>query len=89
MVIMSLHELDMAKRVSDHILCIDGRYVDRYRTPIFAIHKEGHYGSIVGNGFATMVEFHKRVLEAKPSSSGKRSAHGSVTMRNTDSPLMK
>ena len=36
-----------------------------YRTPIFAIHKEGHYGSIVGKGFATMVEFHKRVLEAK------------------------
>lgn len=32
-VIMSLHELDMAKRVSDHILCIDGRYVDRYGTP--------------------------------------------------------
>lgn len=30
---MSLHELDMAKRVSDHILCIDGRYVDRYGTP--------------------------------------------------------
>ena len=28
-----------------------------YRTPIFAIHKEGHYGSIVGKGFATMVEF--------------------------------
>ena len=36
-----------------------------YRTPIFAIHKEGHYGSIVGKSFATMVEFHKRVLEAK------------------------
>ena len=32
-VIMSLHELDMAKRVSDHIMCIDGRYVDRYGTP--------------------------------------------------------
>ena len=30
---MSLHELDMAKRVSDHIMCIDGRYVDRYGTP--------------------------------------------------------
>ena len=30
-VIMSLHELDMAKRVSDCILCIDGRYVDRVR----------------------------------------------------------
>lgn len=36
-----------------------------YRTPIFAIHKEGHYGSIVGKSFATMREFHDRVLEAK------------------------
>ena len=36
-----------------------------YRTPIFAIHKEGHYGSIVGKSFATMREFYDRVLEAK------------------------
>ena len=36
-----------------------------YRTPVFAIHKEGHYGSIVGKSFATMKEFHDRVLEAK------------------------
>ncbi len=36
-----------------------------YRTPVFAIHKEGHYGSIVGKSFSTMPEFHKRVLEAK------------------------
>ena len=36
-----------------------------YRTPIFAIHKKGHYGSIVGKSFATMREFHDRVLEAK------------------------
>ena len=36
-----------------------------YRTPVFAIHKEGHYGSIVGKNFSTMLEFHKRVLEAK------------------------
>mgnify|MGYP000249735557 FL=1 len=36
-----------------------------YRTPVFAIHKEGHYGSIVGKSFSTMSEFHKRVLEAK------------------------
>ena len=35
-----------------------------YRTPVFAIHKEGHYGSIVGKSFATMREFHGRVLEA-------------------------
>ena len=36
-----------------------------YRTPIFAIHKNGHYGSIVGRGFDDLKEFHQRVLEAK------------------------
>lgn len=36
-----------------------------YRTPVFAIHKEGHYGGIVGKSFADMKEFRKRVLEAK------------------------
>ena len=35
-----------------------------YRTPVFAIHKEGYYGSIVGKSFTTMREFHDRVLEA-------------------------
>ena len=38
-----------------------------YRTPIFAIHKNGHYGSIVGRGFADIKEFHQRVKEAKES----------------------
>ncbi len=36
-----------------------------YRTPIFAIHKEGHYGKIVGKSFTTMKEYHQRVLEAR------------------------
>lgn len=36
-----------------------------YRTPIFAIHKVGHYGAIVGHSFENMKEFHQRVLEAK------------------------
>lgn len=36
-----------------------------YRTPVFAIHKEGHYGGIVGKSFTTMKEFHERVLEAE------------------------
>lgn len=36
-----------------------------YRTPVFAIHKNGHYGSIVGRSFDSMKEFHQRVLEAK------------------------
>lgn len=35
-----------------------------YRTPIFAIHKEGHYGGIVGKSFSNMKEYHQRVLEA-------------------------
>ena len=36
-----------------------------YRTPAFAIHKNGHYGAIVGKGFDTMEEYHGLVLEAK------------------------
>lgn len=36
-----------------------------YRSPVFAIHKEGHYGAIVGRGFCTMKEYRARVAEAK------------------------
>lgn len=36
-----------------------------YRTPVFAIHKEGHYGGIVGKGFTDLREFHALVLDAK------------------------
>lgn len=32
-VIMSLHELELAARVSDRILCINGEYTDRFGTP--------------------------------------------------------
>lgn len=32
-VIMSLHELELAKIVSDKILCLKGQYVERYGTP--------------------------------------------------------
>lgn len=32
-VIMSLHELDLAERISDRILCIKGEYVDRFGEP--------------------------------------------------------
>lgn len=35
-----------------------------YRTPIFAIHKNGHYGEIVGYGFDNLKEFHGLVLKA-------------------------
>lgn len=36
-----------------------------YRTPIFAIHKEGHYGGIVGKSFSNLKEYHTLVMEAK------------------------
>lgn len=32
-VIMSLHELDLAERISDRILCIKGKYVERFGKP--------------------------------------------------------
>ena len=36
-----------------------------YRTPIFAIHKKGHYGGIVGHAFSDLKEYHSLVLRAK------------------------
>lgn len=32
-VIMSLHELDLAQKVSDRVICVHGEYIDRYGTP--------------------------------------------------------
>ena len=32
-----------------------------YRTPIFAIHKKGHYGAIVGRGYETMQEYRELI----------------------------
>ena len=36
-----------------------------YRTPVFAIHKVGHYGSIVGRAFADLREYAALVEEAR------------------------
>ena len=36
-----------------------------YRTPVFAIHKNGHYGGIVGKGFDTMQEYAQLVRSAR------------------------
>ena len=32
-VIMSLHELELAERISDKMLCVSGKYIDRFGTP--------------------------------------------------------
>ncbi len=42
-----------------------GEYGIDYRTPLFAIHKKGHYGGIVGHAFADMQEYRGLVLRAK------------------------
>lgn len=36
-----------------------------YRTPIFAIHKDGHYGSIVGRSYRTMKEYGQLIRELR------------------------
>ena len=40
-------------------------YGIRYRTPAFAIHKKGHYGSIVGMAFENMQEYAELVNQVK------------------------
>ncbi len=50
--------------VSARTVTIAPEYGIEYRTPIFAIHKNGHYGGIVGRGFDTMKEYHALVREA-------------------------
>jgi iron complex transport system ATP-binding protein len=44
-VIMSLHELELAERVSDRILCVKGEYVEKYGKPE-EIFKEGYINSL-------------------------------------------
>lgn len=46
-VIMSLHELELAERVSDWILCIKGEYVERFGKPE-EIFKQGYIRSLFG-----------------------------------------
>lgn len=47
--------------VSHRAKAIAPAYGIDYRSPIFAIHKNGHYGGIVGRGFDTMAEYAKLV----------------------------
>lgn len=46
---------------------IAGEYGIDYRTPVFAIHKNGHYGGIVGRGFNSMGEYCALLDEAAES----------------------
>ena len=51
--------------VSKRTAQIAGEYGIDYRTPIFAIHKKGHYGSIVGRAFDDMKGYASLVEEAQ------------------------
>ncbi len=58
-VIMSLHELELAQRVSDRVLCVKGEYVEKYGTPEEVLNSEfvgelydldnGRYSEIFGS----------------------------------------
>ena len=50
--------------VSQAARSIAPEYGIDYRTPLFAIHKAGHYGSIVGRAFSNMREYAQLVEEA-------------------------
>ena len=51
--------------VSSFVKNIAAEYGIDYRTPVFAIHNNGRYGSIVGKGFDTVKEYENLVREAK------------------------
>ena len=53
--------LGVSKRAKE----IAPEYGIEYVTPIYAIHKKGHYGGIVGKGFDGFKEYHALVKEAK------------------------
>jgi predicted amidohydrolase YtcJ len=50
--------------VSQLAASIAPEYGIDYRTPVFAIHKKGHYGSIVGKAFSTLDDYEALVDEA-------------------------
>ena len=53
--------LGVSRRARD----LAAEYEIDYRTPVFAIHKNGHYGAIVGKGFDDMKEYYDLVKTAK------------------------
>lgn len=53
-----LHVSERARELADE-------YGIEYRTPLFAIHKKGHYGKIVGCGFESMKEYADLVYRVK------------------------
>ena len=51
--------------VSERAVHLAGEYGITYRTPVFAIHKKGHYGGIVGHAFSDWKEYEALVKEVR------------------------
>ncbi len=51
--------------VSQRAADLAGEYGITYRTPVFAIHKKGHYGGIVGRAFSDWKEYKALVKEVR------------------------
>lgn len=54
-----------ALHVSEYARKIAPEYGIDYRTPLFAIHRKGHYGGIVGLGYENLQEYHELVKKVK------------------------
>lgn len=53
--------LDVSRQARE----LAGEYGIEYVTPLFAIHRKGRYGGIVGRGYETPEEYRRLVLEAR------------------------
>ena len=63
--VMFLRDGGDALGVSARAAQLAEEYGITYRTPLFAIHRNGHYGGIVGRGFDTWKEYHELVKTVK------------------------
>lgn len=63
--VLFLRDVGDALGVSKKAKEIAPEYGIDYRTPVFAIHKQGHYGKIVGRGFSDLKEYKMLVKEVK------------------------
>ena len=68
-VLMSLHELDLAQKLSDYIVCVKGEYIERCGTPeqIFtSSYITGLYGITKGSYYAEFGRLEMEPVKGKP-----------------------
>lgn len=68
-VIMSLHELDLAQKISDFVICVNGEYIEKYGTPeeIFTSEYIRHlYGITTGSYNSEFGSIEMEAFHGKP-----------------------